>query len=602
MVVGSGVEKVGGYWDNPTENDPSDMNQDNPIPQSSEPTGAPVTTTGLNDFDKTVESVESVRSVQSVRTARAALAGVLAAAGALGVSELISGLFSRVPSLVARVGDVVIDNVPGSIERWAISTFGENDKPALVIGITVICLILGAVTGVLARRRFSAGWLVFGVFAFVGALAAASDPQRSAFAGWLVAIIAGLVGVGLLGWLLNRAAARSSADAVTGSPARRGFVGAAGAAAALGVFGSIGGSWLRNRQAAATEADRREVAESLSQAAGAESTTASAETEGDSTRVATSADTGQADFDDVAGITPVVVPNDDFYRIDTALVVPQIDVDSWSMKITGMVDTELELTFDDLLAMDTVEEFVTLSCVSNKVGGNLVGNARWLGVPLKALLDNAGVQPGATQLVGRSVDGWTGGFPTAYLDDPDRVAMVALAMNGEPLPIEHGFPARLVIAGLYGYVSATKWLAEVELTTLEDFDGYWIPRGWSKLGPVKTQSRIDVPNSNATVKAGRVAVAGVAWAPDRGVDQVEVEIAPVIDGGSQPGEWTVAELSADVTDTAWRQWHVGWEATPGDYMIRCRATDSTGYTQTEVRTDVAPDGATGWHTIAVRVA
>ena len=227
----------------------------------------------------------------------------------------------------------------------------------------------------------------------------------------------------------------------------------------------------------------------------------------------------------------------------------------------------------------------------------------WLGVPIKKLLDMAGVQPGATQIVGRSVDGWTGGFPTEYLDDPNRVALVAVAMNGAPLPIEHGFPVRLVVAGLYGYVSATKWLKEIELTTLDDFDGYWIPRGWSKLGPVKTQSRIDVPAGNARLNAGSQAIAGVAWAPDRGVERVEVLVTPIVNGEPVPSdEWIDAELSGDLTTNAWRQWFVPWEAPTGDHLIMVRATDRTGETQTFERTDVAPDGATGWHTIAVRVA
>ena len=239
--------------------------------------------------------------------------------------------------------------------------------------------------------------------------------------------------------------------------------------------------------------------------------------------------------------------------------------------------------------------------MSNEVGGDLVGNARWLGVPIKKLLDMAGVQAGATQIVGRSVDGWTGGFPTAYLDDPDRVALVAVAMNGEPLPIQHGFPVRLVVAGLYGYVSATKWLKEIELTTLEDFDGYWITRGWSKLGPIKTQSRIDVPRGNSLVDAGDHVLAGVAWAPDRGIDRVEVGIAQVVDNRETPGVWVEAELSEDVTDTSWRQWRLPWTFEPGDWLLSVRATDGDGQTQTAIRAPVAPDGATGWHRIVVRV-
>ena len=541
----------------------------------------------------------------------AAVAGLLSAGIALGVGELLSGLSKQIPSLVARVGDIVINNVPGSIERWAISTLGENDKPALVIGITVISLLIGAATGVAARNNFRTAWTVFGVFALIGALAAGSDPQRSVVLGWMSAILSAAAGIAALYLLLRSArstfldlSAPTDAEPVLErAPSRRTFVSTATAAAAVGVAAPVLGGALRRRQAEATEEDRELVAAALEDI----TPTPTAEpvedpdTDPDLSGSAPPASIND-NLDDIEGITPVVVPNDDFYRIDTALVVPQLDVETWSMKITGMVDNELEFTFDDLLAMDPVEEYVTLSCVSNRVGGDLVGNARWLGVPIKKLLDMAGVQPGADQIVGRSVDGWTGGFPTAYLDDPDRVALVALAQNGEPLPVEHGFPVRLVVAGLYGYVSATKWLQEIELTTWDGFDGYWIPRGWSKLGPIKTQSRVDVPNSNARLTAGTQPIAGVAWAPDRGITKVEVQIAEIVNNEPVPGEWIEAELSAAVSNNAWRQWHVAWDAPVGDHLIRVRATDGAGETQTEVRTDVAPDGATGWHTIAVRVA
>ncbi|MEM7096031.1 MAG: molybdopterin-dependent oxidoreductase [Actinomycetota bacterium] len=563
-----------------------------------------------------IEPVRPAATVKAIPRTAAALSGVLAAGIALGVGELLSGLTGRIPSLVARVGDIVIENVPGSVERWAIDTFGENDKPALVIGITVIALLIGAATGISASIRFRSAWTVFGLFGLIGALAASSDPQRPAFWGWFAAFLAAAAGIGSLALLFR--AARStlldlgdSSETERRSPlARRTFVSAATAAAAVGVATPVLGGALRGRQQAATEADREQVAAQLQQRAETTPTAvpteipeeAGAEDSEPAELVSTAPPASIDDnFDDlVEGITPIVVPNEDFYRIDTALVVPQIDVETWSMKVTGMVDNEIELTFDDLLAMDTVEEYVTLSCVSNQVGGDLVGNARWLGVPIKRLLDMAGVQPGATQIVGRSVDGWTGGFPTAYLDDPNRVALVAVAQNGEPLPIEHGFPARLVVAGLYGYVSATKWLKEIELTTLEGFDGYWIPRGWSKLGPIKTQSRIDVPRQNSQITAGPQVIAGVAWAPDRGIDKVEVQIASL--NGEEPefGPWMEAELSADVTDNSWRQWHLSWDAPAGDHGILVRATDGTGETQTEVRTPVAPDGASGWHTILVR--
>ncbi len=243
--------------------------------------------------------------------------------------------------------------------------------------------------------------------------------------------------------------------------------------------------------------------------------------------------------------------------------------------------------------MEMHEEYVTIACVSNEVGGDLVGNALWKGVRLRELLDRAGVQPGATQIVGHSFDGWTAGFPTAWLDDPSREALVAVAMNGEPLPPEHGYPARLIVPGLYGYVSATKWLTTIGLTTLEAFDGYWVPLGWAKEAPILTQSRIDVPKDGRSVKAGQVAVAGVAWAPDRGVQRVEVQV----DGG----DWAAAEMSAPLSDATWVQWLYRWSATAGSHVISVRATDGAGTVQTDQVTRPAPDGARGHHTIGVTV-
>lgn len=294
----------------------------------------------------------------------------------------------------------------------------------------------------------------------------------------------------------------------------------------------------------------------------------------------------------VTGISPIVTPNSDFYRIDTAIVVPSVDVNGWELSISGMVDRPYTMNFAELIDMGLVETPVTLSCVSNRVGGNLVDNAVWRGVPLSDVLNRAGVQRAATQIVGRSVDNWNSGFPTEYAFD-GRVALVAVAMNGEPLPREHGFPVRLVIAGLYGYVSATKWLEEIRLTTWEGFDSYWVPRGWAKRGPIKTQSRIDVPRNSARVRAGRVAVAGVAWAPTKSVEGVQVQVGN--------GPWVNADLSNNMSVNSWRQWVYAWNATPGTYKIRCRATDGTGYTQTSEIRPPAPDGATGWHTIDVTV-
>ena len=537
----------------------------------------------------------------------AATSGVLAAGVALGVGELLSGISNKIPSLIIRVGDVVIENSPGSVERWAIDTLGTNDKPALIVGITLISLLLGGLTGIAASKKFTAGVTIFVLFGLLGGLAAGSDPQRPAGWAWFSAILAAAAGTATLYLLLKtvRALPNAAASPDQLANSRRGFLGAAIGAAAVSVAAPVVGTALRSRQSAQVEGDRENVAAALNSidTPSTGSATSLSAGSGTSLESESAAVPELTSFDDIDGIATLVTPNNNFYRIDSALSVPRIDVETWSMKITGMVDQEIELTFDDLLAMDPAEEFVTLSCVSNNVGGDLVGNARWLGVPIKKLLDMAGVQPGATQIVGRSVDGWTGGFPTEYLNDPDRVALVAVAMNGEPLPTQHGFPVRLVVAGLYGYVSATKWLKEIELTTWDDFDGYWITRGWGKEGPIKTQSRIDVPNANARLDGGGQPIAGVAWAPDRGIAKVEVLITEVLDGEEEPNEnWIEAELSGDVTDNSWRQWMVPWSAPTGDHVIRVRATDGQGVTQTAERSRVDPDGATGWHTIAVRVS
>jgi DMSO/TMAO reductase YedYZ molybdopterin-dependent catalytic subunit len=299
----------------------------------------------------------------------------------------------------------------------------------------------------------------------------------------------------------------------------------------------------------------------------------------------------------VEGITPLVIANDAFYRIDTALITPSVDVAAWRLRVFGMVDREVTLSMVDLLELPLVERYVTIACVSNPVGGNLIGNAKWTGVRLTDVLEMAGVQAGATQIVPRSVDGWTAGFPTAWVTDPahPRDALIALHMNDQPLPAEHGFPARLIVPGLFGYVSATKWLSELELTTLEAFDAYWVPRGWAKEAPILTQSRIDTPRRDASLQAGPVAVAGVAWAPDRGISRVEVNV----DGGDA---WHEATLATAIGPQTWVQWRWTWPATSGDHTIRVRATDGTGAVQAAEVTRPDPDGARGYHEVSVKVA
>jgi DMSO/TMAO reductase YedYZ molybdopterin-dependent catalytic subunit len=295
----------------------------------------------------------------------------------------------------------------------------------------------------------------------------------------------------------------------------------------------------------------------------------------------------------ISGLSPIVTPNAEFYRIDTSLLVPRVDAAAWELSVNGMVDRPLTLTYADLLALPLHERYVTIACVSNEVGGDLVGNALWRGALLRDVLDSAGVRDGATQVVGRSFDGWTCGFPTEWVMTDARDALIAVAMNDEPLPAEHGFPARLIVPGLFGYVSATKWLTNIELTTWEAFDAYWVPLGWAKEGPILTQSRIDVPRSGDTVGGGDVAVAGVAWAPDRGISGVEVRV--------DDGAWQPAELSTPINHATWVQWRFAWSATSGGHELRVRATDGEGTLQEERATRPPPDGARGHHTISVTV-
>ena len=513
---------------------------------------------------------------------RHVLAGAAAAAGALGLSELLAGVLPGGTSLVAGVGQVVIDLQPPGAKDLVVGWFGTNDKLALELLVVAVAVLIGAGLGALARQRFELGAVGFAIFGVIGFIAALGDPVASPS---MVAVEAALsVGAGLwiLDWLPRTAvpartgaAGRGSAtDARAGMPdwSRRSFlVRAAGVGVAAGV-GGMAGRWLLDRQrfppagAAAALPPPAETAPPL--AAGTDLSPS------------------------IAGLTPIVMPNDRFYKIDTSLLVPSVGTDGWTLRIHGMVDRETVLTWDELIGLPMFEQYVTIACVSNEVGGKLVGNAKWTGVRLRDVLEMAGVQAGATQLVGRSVDGWTAGMPTAWVMDPAREPMIALKMNDEPLPPAHGYPARLIVPGLYGYVSATKWLKELELTTLEAFDGYWVPLGWAKEGPILTQSRIDTPRGGQ-VAAGQVPIAGIAWAPDRGVTRVEVGI---------DGVWADARLSTPISDATWVQWVFDWTATPGHHVVQVRATDGTGQVQTEQATPPAPDGARGWDGVAFDVS
>jgi DMSO/TMAO reductase YedYZ molybdopterin-dependent catalytic subunit len=517
---------------------------------------------------------------------RPAVAGALAAGVAMAAAELVAGLVRGAPSLITAIGSLVISLQPPGAKDLMIRLFGTNDKVALNVSVVVIALVVAAAAGVLAAHRRWLGVAVFVAFGLLAATAALRDPlasQALAVGNAGVAVAAGLVV--LLGLLRLASPASTAGDGPVESSVggdwvadlrtpewtrRRFLIASAGTLGGVIVAGGIGRTLLDEQHADAIVSSTKIPAPLLAVPALAADQALTA-----------------------PGLTPLVVPNADFYKIDTALLVPRVDPATWTLDVTGMVAHPLTFTYDELLAMPLYEQYVTIACVSNLVGDHLVGNALWTGVRLKDVLEAAGVQPGATQIVGRSVDDFSVGFPTAWAMAPEREPMIAVGMNREPLPANHGFPARLIVPGLYGYVSATKWLASIELTTREAVDGYWVPLGWAKDGPILTQSRIDVPTSGATVPPGAVEIGGVAWAPDRGITRVEVRI--------DDGAWQAARISRPISKATWVQWALAWTATTGPHSLEARATDGTGDVQTDQRSDPAPDGARGHHRISVTV-
>jgi DMSO/TMAO reductase YedYZ molybdopterin-dependent catalytic subunit len=523
----------------------------------------------MNSTDQHTESAGVPRRV-------AALAGLMTGALAVAVGMLLAAI-SDVVSPIDAVGSEVIDRVPRWVKEFAVRTFGTNDKIALRVGIFVLLAWAATLIGRATTRRWWVGVAGFSIFALVGALAAWHRPGES-FGSVVPSIVGAAVGGVVLHRMLHggrREARANGGKGANGSAPigwdRRRFLVAGGATLAVAAAAGGGAAVRENQRVSKLRAATKAPLPTLGSGGSAPSIPA------DATQ---------------SPVTPFITPNTDFYRIDTAFSFPRIDVNTWKCDVKGMVSTPFSFTYAELLAMPQVERIVTLCCVSNEVGGEYISNAVWRGVLLKDILDRAGVDPKAEQVYSTSIDGWTCGFPVSVAND-GRDAMVAVGMNGSALPLEHGFPARLVVPGLYGYVSATKWLRSIELTTWDD-QGYWVPRGWAQLGPVKTQSRIDVPRNGTKVAAGAQKIAGVAWAQHTGVAKVEVRV--------DNGQWQEARLGADVSDDAWRQWVLDWTAPAGDHTIEVRATDKSGYLQTAELADVAPDGATGHHTITVRVA
>jgi DMSO/TMAO reductase YedYZ molybdopterin-dependent catalytic subunit len=509
-----------------------------------------------------------------------AFAGATAVGAALATGELLAGLIPGVPSPLLAVARFIVDIQPPGAKDFVVALFGEADKFAFEVFIVLVALGIGAWLGRVAPRRPGLAAALIAAFTAAGFLASLRDPNNIATLSAPVAAVEAIVGIAVLRRLVVIATrAGSETDPTDG---RQGFMPdwtrrsllQTGSAIAIGslVAGTVGRLLL--------ERQRNPSIPDVVPAAPVPAT------------LPTGADIATADLT-ASGLAPIVVPNADFYRIDTAFIPPTVERDTWRLRVWGMVDREVQLTYEELVALPIVEQYITIACVSNAVGGDLVGNAKWTGVPLRAVLDLAGVQPSADQLVGRSVDGFTAGMPVEWVMDQTREPMIAVGMNDEPLPRSHGYPARLIIPGLYGYVSATKWLTELQLTRFDAFQGYWVPLGWAARAPILTQSRIDVPRGGTTHPAGTIPVAGVAWAPDRGIDRVEVRI--------DEGEWVAARTSAPISKATWVQWLYLWDAAPGRHEIEVRAVDGTGEVQTDVRTNPAPDGARGHHTIRVQV-
>ncbi|MGO4191823.1 molybdopterin-dependent oxidoreductase [Arthrobacter sp. YAF17] len=520
-------------------------------------------------------------------TALAAAAGVVAVGTGLALGELAAGLVSPSLSPVTAVGGAVIDVVPPGVKDWAVALFGTADKVALLGGMGLVIAALAALAGVVELRRRFAGVAIIAVFGVAGLAAVLGRSELTPNA-VPVPLLAAVVGMILLRWLIRRleewqteeAAVPAGPGPGAGAPesatpsrpaSRRRFFQVLGGTAAVAVLAGVLAATFRG--AAAVVSELRSKLALPVPASPAPPIPAGAEVRLD-------------------GVGPLVTPNKDFYRIDTALRVPVLDPGQWTLKVTGLVEREVSLDFATLLAKPLVERHVTIACVSNEVGGDLIGNARWLGWPVRDLLALAGPKDGADMVLSRSADGWTAGTPLEVLTD-SRDALLAVGMNGEPLPLEHGFPVRLIVPGLYGYVSATKWVTELKVTRFADDVGYWTPRGWSEQGPVKTSSRIDVPRDGHSVNAGMVAFGGVAWAQHTGIGRVELRV--------NRGAWQQAELAPGISKDTWYQWKLALPLTPGQYEVQVRATDLNGAAQVEDRAPAAPSGATGFHTVRVDV-
>jgi DMSO/TMAO reductase YedYZ molybdopterin-dependent catalytic subunit len=494
-----------------------------------------------------------------------ALAGALSGLAGMAVSYLVAHLAGGDEAPVAAVGEQIIRLTPGDVAERAIRSVGHADKPILVVGVVVMVTALSALIGVGERRTAVGGWLAASAYAVLAAIGLAAVLAQPG------AHLPGVLGVvgGYVAWIVLFHVLTRPLEAPASSASRRQFLLRAGLVAGGAVVVTYAGR-IAGRHRREVEAARSRL------------------------RLAVTKPRVPAAYDlDIPHQPPWMTPVGDFYRIDTAIVPPAVDPADWKLRIHGMVDHPIELTYDQLLERQLTENWMTLNCVSNEVGGDLIGNAWWSGVRIAPLLEAAGVQSGADGVLQTSVDGWTCLTPIEVLTD-DRDAMLAVAQNGEPLTVEHGFPVRMVVPGLYGYVSATKWVTELEVTRFDDAQGYWTDKGWSARGPVKLASRVDVPRGSADVEAGEVTVAGTAWQQHTGVKAVEISI----DGGA----WQSTTLSGVPGVDTWVQWRTSVALDSGDHQVRVRATSRTGEVQTSAKAAPAPDGATGWHTVHFHVS
>lgn len=498
-----------------------------------------------------------------------AASGAIAAALLFGVAELLSVLFSPASSPLVAVGAAFIDVTPAWLKDFAIDVFGTADKLVLLVSMGVVALVAAAALGMLARRRLVVASVLCGVITVLLGVAVLSR-AGTGMADLVPTVAGGAARLVALN-VLVRLAGRSSAPLQPRQEmARRTFLVAAGLTTVVAAVSLATGRALSaaGSAAVATRDALRLPAARRAAAALPDGVEAAA-----------------------PGMPPFVTPNGEFYRIDTALSVPRIDPSTWELRVHGMVEEEFTLSFAELLDLDLEETWLTLTCVSNPVGGELAGNAKWLGYPIRELLARARPRDGADMVLSTSADGFSASTPLEVLTD-DRAALLAVGMNGEPLPSEHGFPVRMVVPGLYGYVSATKWVVDLEVTRFADRSAYWTERGWSERGPIKLASRIDVPRGFETVPAGGTVLGGTAWSQTIGIDRVQVQV----DGG----EWQEATLATEATVDTWRQWRFDWDGEPGDHTARVRAVNRDGEVQTSERADTVPNGASGWHQVRFR--